>query len=205
MEIYVVGKQWMWKVQHLDGQREINELHVPVGRPVQADHGLARTCIHSFYIPAFRVKPDVVPGPLQRRCGSRPTKAGDVPPVLRRVLRHEALGDDRHGHRDGAGATTRRGSAGGGASESPVAAGRAAVPATSPASPATARTRRAAGPVLTDVFGKPVELQDGSTVHRRRRLPPRVDPATRRRRSSPGSSRSCRPSRGWSPRSSCCS
>ena len=38
MDIYVVGKQWMWKFQHLDGQREINELHVPVGRAGQADH-----------------------------------------------------------------------------------------------------------------------------------------------------------------------
>ena len=40
MEVYVVGKQWMWKFQHPDGQREINELHVPVGRPVQADDDL---------------------------------------------------------------------------------------------------------------------------------------------------------------------
>ena len=61
MEIYVVGKQWMWKVQHLDGQREINELHVPVGRPVKLIMG-SEDVIHSFYIPAFRVKPDVMPG-----------------------------------------------------------------------------------------------------------------------------------------------
>ena len=61
MEIYVVGKQWMWKIQHADGQREINELHVPVGRPVKLMMA-PRTSIHSFYIPAFRVKADVVPG-----------------------------------------------------------------------------------------------------------------------------------------------
>ena len=61
MEIYVVGKQWMWKVQHLDGQREINELHVPVGRPVKLIMS-SEDVIHSFYIPAFRVKADVVPG-----------------------------------------------------------------------------------------------------------------------------------------------
>ena len=61
MEIYVVGKQWMWKFQHPDGQREINELHVPVGRPVKLTDD-AEDVIHSFFVPAFRVKLDVVPG-----------------------------------------------------------------------------------------------------------------------------------------------
>ncbi len=61
MEIYVVGKQWMWKAQHMDGMREINELHVPVGRPVKLIMG-AEDVLHSFYIPAFRVKADVIPG-----------------------------------------------------------------------------------------------------------------------------------------------
>jgi cytochrome c oxidase subunit 2 len=61
MEVYVTGKQWMWKLQHPEGQREINELHIPVGRPVKL---LLATedVIHSFYIPAFRIKHDVVPG-----------------------------------------------------------------------------------------------------------------------------------------------
>jgi cytochrome c oxidase subunit 2 len=61
MEVYVVGKQWMWKVQHMDGQREINELHVPVGRPVKLTMG-SEDVLHSFFIPAFRVKADVIPG-----------------------------------------------------------------------------------------------------------------------------------------------
>jgi cytochrome c oxidase subunit II len=61
MEVYVVGKQWMWKVQHMEGQREINELHVPVGMPVKLIMG-SEDVIHSFYIPAFRVKADVIPG-----------------------------------------------------------------------------------------------------------------------------------------------
>ena len=61
MEVYIVGKQWMWKAQHMDGQREINELHVPVGRPVKLTMG-SEDVIHSFYIPAFRVKADVIPG-----------------------------------------------------------------------------------------------------------------------------------------------
>jgi cytochrome c oxidase subunit 2 len=61
MEIYVVGKQWMWKVQHMDGAREINELHVPMGRPVKLIMG-SEDVVHSFFIPDFRVKADVVPG-----------------------------------------------------------------------------------------------------------------------------------------------
>ncbi|MFN3323122.1 MAG: cytochrome c oxidase subunit II [Bryobacteraceae bacterium] len=60
-EVYVVGKQWMWKIQHPDGQREINELHVPVGEPVRLTM-TTQDVIHSFYIPAFRVKRDVIPG-----------------------------------------------------------------------------------------------------------------------------------------------
>jgi cytochrome c oxidase subunit 2 len=61
MEIFIVGKQWMWKAQHADGQREINELHVPVGRPVKLIMG-SEDVIHSYYIPEFRVKADVIPG-----------------------------------------------------------------------------------------------------------------------------------------------
>lgn len=61
MEIYVVGKQWMWKLQHPDGQREINELHVPVGRSVKLIM-TSEDVIHAFFIPEFRVKADVVPG-----------------------------------------------------------------------------------------------------------------------------------------------
>ncbi len=61
MDIWIVGKQWMWKAQHLEGVREINELHVPVGRPVRLTLA-TEDVIHSFYVPAFRVKMDVVPG-----------------------------------------------------------------------------------------------------------------------------------------------
>jgi cytochrome c oxidase subunit II len=59
--INVVGKQWMWKLQHPDGKREINELHVPRGRPIRLMMA-SQDVLHSFYIPAFRVKQDVVPG-----------------------------------------------------------------------------------------------------------------------------------------------
>jgi cytochrome c oxidase subunit 2 len=60
-EIYVVGKQWMWKIQHSTGQREINELHVPVGRKIKLIMTSEDT-IHDFFIPAFRIKADVLPG-----------------------------------------------------------------------------------------------------------------------------------------------
>ena len=60
-EIYVVGKQWMWKVQHSTGQREINELHVPKGRKIRLIMTSEDT-IHSFFIPVFRIKADVLPG-----------------------------------------------------------------------------------------------------------------------------------------------
>jgi cytochrome c oxidase subunit 2 len=63
IDIYVTGKQWMWKVQHPEGVREINELHVPSGRPVRLIMA-TEDVIHSFYIPAFRQKQDVVPGKI---------------------------------------------------------------------------------------------------------------------------------------------
>src|SRR6059036_230848 len=61
LDIYVVGKQWMWKLQHLDGQREINTLHVPVGRKIKLIM-TSEDVIHSFFVPAFRIKADVLPG-----------------------------------------------------------------------------------------------------------------------------------------------
>ncbi|MBA2919455.1 cytochrome c oxidase subunit II [Sphingomonas sp. MAH-20] len=61
VQIFVVGKQWMWKAQHPGGQREINELHVPAGRAIRLVMASQDT-IHSFYVPALRVKQDVVPG-----------------------------------------------------------------------------------------------------------------------------------------------
>jgi cytochrome c oxidase subunit II len=60
-EVYVVAKQWMWKLEHAEGQREVNELHVPVGRDVKLIM-TSQDVIHSFYIPAFRMKQDVLPG-----------------------------------------------------------------------------------------------------------------------------------------------
>ena len=61
IDIYVVGKQWMWKFQHATGQREINELHVPIGRKVKLIMA-TEDVIHDVFVPAFRIKADVVPG-----------------------------------------------------------------------------------------------------------------------------------------------
>jgi cytochrome c oxidase subunit 2 len=61
MEVYVVGKQWMWKVEHPSGAREINQLHVPMGRNVRLTM-ISQDVIHDFSIPDFRVKHDVLPG-----------------------------------------------------------------------------------------------------------------------------------------------
>ncbi|MDQ6710339.1 MAG: cytochrome c oxidase subunit II [Candidatus Dormibacteraeota bacterium] len=61
LEIHVVAKQWMWKTQQPNGAREIDALHVPVGKPVRLVM-TSQDVIHSFFVPAFRVKQDVVPG-----------------------------------------------------------------------------------------------------------------------------------------------
>jgi cytochrome c oxidase subunit 2 len=61
MEVFVVAKQWMWKTQQPSGQAEIDALHVPIGRPVKLTM-TSQDVIHSFYVPAFRIKADVLPG-----------------------------------------------------------------------------------------------------------------------------------------------
>jgi cytochrome c oxidase subunit II len=74
INVYVVGKQWMWKFQHLDGQREINELHVPVGRSIKLIM-TSEDVIHDVFVPAFRVKADVIPG-RYTNLWFQPTKPG---------------------------------------------------------------------------------------------------------------------------------
>jgi cytochrome c oxidase subunit II len=74
LDIYIVAKQWMWKAQQPTGLREINELHVPVGRDVKLILA-SEDVIHDFFVPAFRVKMDVVPG-RYNTMWFRPTKVG---------------------------------------------------------------------------------------------------------------------------------
>jgi len=75
IEVYVVAKQWMWKLQHLSGAREINELHVPVGRPIKLIL-TSQDVIHSFFVPSFRIKQDVLPG-RYTTIWFQATRAGD--------------------------------------------------------------------------------------------------------------------------------
>jgi len=74
LDIYVIGKQWMWKLQQPNGRKEINELHIPLNRDVKLILG-SEDVIHNFYVPAFRVKMDVVPG-RYNTMWFRPTKTG---------------------------------------------------------------------------------------------------------------------------------
>jgi cytochrome c oxidase subunit 2 len=160
MEIYVVGKQWMWKVQHMDGQREINELHVPVGRPVKLIMG-SEDVIHSFYIPAFRVKADVIPGRYNTLWFEATT------PGTYHLFCAEYCGT-KHSGMVGSivamePAQFQAWLGGGAASDSPVAAGEKLFTSLAciTCHVAGAQSR---GPVLTNVFGSKVTLQDGSTV-----------------------------------------
>jgi cytochrome c oxidase subunit 2 len=75
LEIYSTGKRWMWRFQHIDGQSEINELHVPLGRPVKVTF-TSEDVLHSLFIPAFRVKADAIPGRYSS-VWFTPTKAGE--------------------------------------------------------------------------------------------------------------------------------
>jgi cytochrome c oxidase subunit 2 len=75
LEIYSTGKRWMWRFQHIDGQSEINELHVPLGRPVKVVF-TSEDVLHSLFIPAFRVKADAIPGRYSS-VWFTPTKTGE--------------------------------------------------------------------------------------------------------------------------------
>ena len=105
MEVYVVAKQWMWKTQQPDGQAEINALHVPVGQSIKLTM-TSQDVIHSFSVPAFRLKADVLPGRFTT-LWFQATQLGRLSAVLLGVLRHRPLGDARHDHRDAAGGLRR--------------------------------------------------------------------------------------------------
>ena len=158
-DVYTVAKQWMWKFQHEEGQREINELHVPVGRDVRMIM-TSQDAIHSFYVPAFRIKQDVLPG-RYTTAWFHATKAWNLSPVLRRVLRDHALRDDWRYRRDGARAIS-----------GVAQRGWLTLPWRRPGrnSFRTGCTTchrsdiQGRGPNLAGLFGKPVLLEDGRTM-----------------------------------------
>jgi cytochrome c oxidase subunit 2 len=75
IDINVVAKQWMWKIQHPEGKAEINELHIPVGQSIRLKM-ISEDVIHSFYVPAFRVKQDVLPA-YYTTMWFQPTQTGE--------------------------------------------------------------------------------------------------------------------------------
>ena len=160
MEVYVVGKQWMWKVQHMDGQREINELHVPVGRPVKLIMG-SEDVLHSYFIPEFRVKADVIPGRYNVLWFTA-TKPGTY-----KLFCAEYCGTKHSGMIGSVIAMEpenfQNWLAGGAASESPVAAGEKLFQDLA-CSTCHTNDAQARGPVLTNLFGQQVQLQNGGTA-----------------------------------------
>jgi cytochrome c oxidase subunit II len=174
-EVFVVGKQWMWKLQHMEGRREINELHVPIGQAVRLTM-TSEDVIHSFYIPAFRMKFDVVPG-RYTTSWFEATKVGEYhlfcaeycgtehsgmigkiivmePADFEKWLSEQPPVPQPPGQPVPAAAS---------ASASPVAAGEALFTAKACA---TCHLPQGGGlgPSLVNAFGEPVTLADGSTV-----------------------------------------
>ena len=160
MHVSVVGKRWMWKLQHPTGQREINELHVPVGRPVELTITSEDT-IHSFFIPAFRMKKDAVPG-RYNTAWFQATKTGtyhlfcaeycgtEHSTMIGRVV---VMEPDEY----------QTWLAGGPVPESPVKAGERLFVEMNCAT-CHRIDSPGRGPILHGIFGKPVKLVGGETV-----------------------------------------
>ena len=185
LPVYVVAKQWMWKVQHLGGQREINELHMPLGPAVRLIMS-SQDVIHSFFIPAFRIKHDVVPG----------TTADDLVPaaqgrrvssVLRGILRHRSFAHDRPHRGDGAGRIRAMAGAAG-RDRHARGSGRPGYSGSSAAAAVTARAprcaRRARG-----TLRQAGAVERRHDRDRRRALHSRRDPQAAQERSPPVTSR----------------
>ncbi len=160
MTVTVVGKRWMWKLQQPTGQREINELHVPVGRAVKLVITSEDT-IHSFYVPAFRIKKDAVPG-RYNQAWFRATKTGRY-----HLLCAEYCGTD-HSRMRGEIVVMEPSAyqawlASGPPPESPTTAGARLFTEMSCGS---CHKPDSAGraPILTGIYGKPVLLTDGQSV-----------------------------------------
>lgn len=160
MRFYVTGVQWKWKIQHPSGQREINQLHVPVGRDVVLTM-ISEDVIHSFYVPAFRVKHDVLPG-RYTNVWFHATKPGRY-----HLFCAEYCGT-KHAEMIGEvvvmeAADYERWLSGRPAAEDPVEAGRALFERLRCNTCHEAGPSQR-GPSLVGVAGRPVQLADGSVV-----------------------------------------
>jgi cytochrome c oxidase subunit 2 len=159
LQVYAVGKQWMWKFQHLGGQREINELHVPLGRAVKVTM-TSEDVLHSLYFPSFRQKMDVIPG-RYTTLWFEANKAGTY-----HIFCAEYCGTN-HSRMIGQvvvlePAQYQAWLAGGG--EGSLAQRGAALFQQLACNSCHLDTGQGRGPSLKDIFGRPVELQDGSTT-----------------------------------------
>jgi len=160
LNVYVVGKQWMWKFQHLDGQREINELHVPVGRNVKLIM-TSEDVIHDVFVPAFRVKADVLPG-RYTNIWFEPTKPGRY-----HLFCAEYCGT-RHSGMTGEVIVMEPSEyqawLSGGAPEGSLASAGAKLFADLACNTCHRPDAQGRGPVLDGLFGKTQSLQSGETV-----------------------------------------
>jgi cytochrome c oxidase subunit 2 len=160
LNIYVVGKQWMWKFQHLDGQREINELHVPVGRPVKLIM-TSEDVIHDVFVPAFRVKADVIPG-RYTNLWFQPTRPGRY-----HLFCAEYCGT-RHSGMTGEVIVMEPSEfqawLSGGAPEGSLASAGAKLFQDLACNTCHRPDAQGRGPVLEGLFGKTVQLQGGATM-----------------------------------------
>jgi len=161
MEVYAVAKQWMWKFEHETGQREINALHVPLGRDVKMIMS-SQDVIHSFYVPAFRIKQDVLPG-RYTTTWFRATKVGTY-----HLFCAEYCGTEHSGMIGEVvvmePTAYQAWLANGGATASMSANGKELFTQLGCATCHRMDTQ-GRGPNLVGVFGKPVQLNDGRTVN----------------------------------------
>lgn len=160
MEVYIIGKRWMWKSQHLTGHREINRLHVPVGTPVKLLIS-SEDVIHSYYIPEFRVKADVIPGRYNSLWVTA-TKPGRY-----HLFCAEYCGTRHSGMIGWVTAMEptdfQAWLSGGPAVASPVAAGEKLFQDLA-CNTCHQQSAQGRGPVLAGIYGKAIELQGGGTV-----------------------------------------
>lgn len=158
LEIYVVAKQWMWKAEQPGGQAEINAVHVPTGRPVRLTM-VSQDVIHSFSVPAFRVKADVLPG-RYTTLWFQATQPGEYP-----LFCSQYCGTD-HAVMTGSVVAMTPGdyanwlTGGDTATNSPASLGRRVFLQYG----CTQCHETGRAPNLQGLYGRPVQLSDGSTV-----------------------------------------